>query len=609
MANSDGFGDCVQGAESKIGCILDLVALKVVPLVVALVSLLAAIFWTDFYPASNQSALSFQVVEQPVDGDAWGPEQARSALAGKTTVTAKETKLSEAWFWVVIQPSGGATRDIVEFQSRHTRSVQCWDAQAREIGNGTRDHWNGAIMPALAGFALVGAPGDVVCRVTHIGPAQIVLGARTRTEFEVAQRRYERHAGLLEGGLILLALMGGVAAIINRQQIFLLMAVWIFLNMRLAALSFGSDIHWLGYSIPQEMLPRLRMLTIAMTGATTWLLFNKLFAQDLKKYQGTLPWKLLEYPLFLLALCAMVLPYRYFLPVLWGTIAIVVPITLVMLFRIVTRRGNSEPIAVWYAAALSVVMIAGFYEVIAASLGFRVFIDSINNTISAIASSVLMGVAVSLHARSQRLALSRRLIMAREDQTRAIARDMHDSLGGTLSMLRLKLTKLITDASKCEDKNNLTHLLGLTDDAIKTTRDVTHALHPLALDSLGLAATIRWYAERFTEATGITCEVEFEEVAMPREHQHAIFRAVQEVLTNVAKHSHASYVSIKGILRRKRLTVEIEDNGCGGAVKSKTYKGSLGLSSITERLDVLGGAISLSSPVGGGTHVLLFVPL
>ncbi len=580
---------------------------KAAPLAFMVLSLMAFIAWTDFYPSSNKTTLQFRVVQQPVEEN-WGPEQALAHLAGTPLVTAKETKLSEDWFWVAIETSGH-TWNILEVQSRHTQTIQCWDAQSRGIGSGTREDWDGVVLPAMTGFVLVDAPSTVLCRAKHMGPAQIKLEGRTRTEFEIAQRRFERHAGLLEGGLILLALMGVVASVINRQKVFLLMAVWIFLNMRLAALSFGSDVHWLGYSIPQALLPSVRKLTIAMTAISVWVLFSELFAAEIQRIKGTIVEKCLEYPLALLLVSAIVLPYRYFLPVMWGTITITVPIMLALLYGIVARRERAEPVAAWYASALAVVMIAGFYEVVAASMGFRVLIDSINNTISALVSSVLMGVAVTLHAHSLRLDLSRRVSMAREEQTRSIAREVHDSLGGTLSMLRLKAASMQAEAMQDEDKQNLAHLLNLTDEAIKTTRNVTHTLHPLTLDSLGLAATIRWYAERFSEVTGISCEVDFEDASLPREHQHAIFRAVQEVLTNVAKHSHATYVSVKGLKERKRMKVEIEDNGRGGAVKSDTYQGSLGLSSITERLGALGGTISLNSPVGGGTHVLLHIPL
>ncbi|MCC7481853.1 MAG: sensor histidine kinase [Hyphomicrobiales bacterium] len=592
---------------TKTDWVLDGITMRIVPLALVLISLIAFVSWQDYYPLSESLPLQFKIIEQP-ENDEWNRDQVKIRLENVQLVSAMETKRSEAWFWLAIQQTD-KRNGMIEFQSRHTQYVQCWDDSMRELGAAARDRWSGIVKPALAGFAIIDAPPSTLCRVKHIGPAQVTVVFRSNAASEVALRRFERHSGLLEGGLVMLALTGIAGALINRQPIYLLMAVWIILMQRISGLSFGSDVHWMGYLIPVDWLPKIRALTISLAAITACGIFNNIFSQDIQQMHRQTVMSFVKYGCFSLVILAIILPFRYFLPVMWALLSIIMCILLVISFRISIGRGSAGTTAAWYASSITVVMVASFYEILAAALGYRAYIGSMNHSIAALVSSLLMVVAVMLHEQKQRFALSRSVSMAHENQSRSIARELHDSLGGTLSMLRLGIASLNEKNSGKDGRGKIVHLISLVDDAIRTTRDITHALHPLTLDTLGLAATVRWYTERFSKSTGIHVDVVFDEINFTREHQHTVFRAVQEILTNVAKHSKATYVSIKGFQERRRFIVQIEDNGKGGVIMPSGFKGSLGLNSITERLDALGGEISINSPIGSGTHVCLQVPI
>lgn len=207
--------------------------------------------------------------------------------------------------------------------------------------------------------------------------------------------------------------------------------------------------------------------------------------------------------------------------------------------------------------------------------------------------------------------LAAHLESVREEQNARIAREVHDELGGTLTMLKLGLATAVDDlAPSTPLHGRLEQLLGQVDAALKTVKRVSAGLRPAMLDALGLIATVRWYAADFSRMTGIETEVLAPEaVRLSRLSDTAVFRIIQEALTNVAKHARARRVSIVMGLSDGYLGVEVRDDGIGLAESDRNKNDSFGLIGMLERAQYLNGSLSITGRPGEGTCLTLRVPL
>ncbi len=200
--------------------------------------------------------------------------------------------------------------------------------------------------------------------------------------------------------------------------------------------------------------------------------------------------------------------------------------------------------------------------------------------------------------------LLRKLISAQEDERKRIARELHDETSQTLAALGMAVD------------------LGRMDEVRRLTGRMHEALHrlivdlrPSVLDDLGLAAAIQWFAERHLSARGIAvrCEIAELEGRLTPEVETALFRAVQEAIVNITRHARAETVLIQLSADLPGVMVEIEDDGIGFEPdRVTTEPGSLrgiGLLGMRERLEIVGGTLRIDSEPGGGTHVVMTVPV
>ncbi|MDD5300717.1 MAG: PAS domain S-box protein [Gallionella sp.] len=216
--------------------------------------------------------------------------------------------------------------------------------------------------------------------------------------------------------------------------------------------------------------------------------------------------------------------------------------------------------------------------------------------------------------------LAAHLQSVREEEKTGIAREIHDDLGGTLTALKMETYWLKTELSACKDAVPLLKRIGemsqLIDNAMGVMRSVITGLRPTILDDLGLLAALEWQAAQFHKSTGIECRVNCvcatdedcaEELDKPR--SIALFRIVQEALTNVMRHSGASRVEIEFHRNDEEVVMSIIDNGCGMAKKRAVTSIPYGILGMCERVDQLGGKISFNTPPGGGFNVTVILPL
>jgi signal transduction histidine kinase len=217
-------------------------------------------------------------------------------------------------------------------------------------------------------------------------------------------------------------------------------------------------------------------------------------------------------------------------------------------------------------------------------------------------------VAVDLSERVSRDAL-RRVVQAQEQERRRLALELHDETGQALTSILLAL-KAAEDATDPEAQRaavqNLRELVVAT---LHDVRRLAVELRPKALDDFGLVPALERLAESFREGSGIELHVESRlgEDRLPGEVETAVYRIVQEALTNVLKHAGAAHVSILLARKNERVSVVIEDDGRGFEPGSADDS-RLGLAGMRERVGLLDGTLTVESTPGRGTTLVLSVP-
>ncbi len=221
-------------------------------------------------------------------------------------------------------------------------------------------------------------------------------------------------------------------------------------------------------------------------------------------------------------------------------------------------------------------------------------------------------------AEEERLASARRikrlaahLATVREEQSASIAREVHDELGGTLTMVKLSLAMIGDGMDHAAPQHAaLNSVLDQVSAALQTVKRISTNLRPATLDTLGFIATVKWYAAQFSQMTGIATELHLPDyVGLSRSVATTAFRIVQEALTNVAKHAQASRVVIAVEHDRQQLAIAIEDDGIGLSDASQAKPDSFGLIGMLERAQDLGGQLSIAGMPGAGTRLALRIPL
>jgi two-component system, NarL family, sensor histidine kinase DevS len=218
-------------------------------------------------------------------------------------------------------------------------------------------------------------------------------------------------------------------------------------------------------------------------------------------------------------------------------------------------------------------------------------------------------VAVDLADRVARDAL-RRVVAGQELERRRLARELHDETGQALTSILLGL-KRVEEAKTPEDaRGAAAELREQIVDTLQSVRRLAVELRPSALDDFGLVAALERLAEAFGEQSGVAVDVQtnLDSARLPGEVETALYRIVQEALTNVAKHADATRVSIIVTRRENAVTAVIEDDGQGFGAGGGSG-GGLGLVGMKERVGLLGGRLAIESTEGVGTTVVAEVPV
>ncbi len=194
-----------------------------------------------------------------------------------------------------------------------------------------------------------------------------------------------------------------------------------------------------------------------------------------------------------------------------------------------------------------------------------------------------------------------------------IAREIHDELGQTLTVLKMDLSwlrkRLPEDQISVRERTDtMSQLINRT---IQTVKKISTALRPGLLDDLGLAAAIEWQADEFQQRTGIRCNITIEpkDITFDKDRNTAIFRILQETLTNVARHAEASAVKVSLKQRDGQIELKVRDNGKGITEEQISNPKSFGLIGIRERVKIFGGNNMMKGIANKGTVMTVKIPL
>jgi two-component system NarL family sensor kinase len=219
------------------------------------------------------------------------------------------------------------------------------------------------------------------------------------------------------------------------------------------------------------------------------------------------------------------------------------------------------------------------------------------------------------NARSSR-ALSARVLELQDAERRKVARDLHDSLGQYLVGLKMNLDQLQTSNPNLESAQALllAETLDLTERSIAEVRTISHLLHPPLLDEVGFESAARWYAEGFAKRCGLKVNLQLSEIGqrLPKEVELALFRVLQESLTNIHRHANAKSVDIAltCVDERAILTVHDDGRGISREIVARFRSGlasGVGLAGMRERLAELNGILEVEAG-GRGTKVRAVIP-
>jgi signal transduction histidine kinase len=226
---------------------------------------------------------------------------------------------------------------------------------------------------------------------------------------------------------------------------------------------------------------------------------------------------------------------------------------------------------------------------------------------------------VELKEASQSLGeLTARLLKLQDEERRRIARELHDSVGQTLAALSMNLSTIGGDIARlAKTASAVTDSVALVADMSADIRTTSYLLHPPLLDEAGLASALRWYIEGFAERSQIRVDLKFPDDfgRLPRDLETAIFRVVQECLTNIHRHSESRVARVHVASSGGDVRIEVQDQGKGIAPEKQLEIMSTGLPGVgvrgmRERLRQLGGSLEVKSAgEGQGTVVVALLPV
>jgi signal transduction histidine kinase len=240
-------------------------------------------------------------------------------------------------------------------------------------------------------------------------------------------------------------------------------------------------------------------------------------------------------------------------------------------------------------------------------------LSSIGSQISEIVANAWLHLKL-VEKEAARQVLLRSLVEAQEEERRRLARELHDGAGQTLTSLLVRLKTMENKAALPHLQKDLQVMQGLVSDTIEQIRSLAHELRPAALEEFGLPLALESLVEQMSEQEALNgiCRCDLGKTPVPNEIEAVLYRIAQEGLTNILRHAHATHVSLVVERHLQGIRMIIEDDGVGfdpanlGMANGKRH---LGLISMKERAEILGGTLDIYTAPGKGTTIQVQVPV
>jgi two-component system sensor kinase len=211
--------------------------------------------------------------------------------------------------------------------------------------------------------------------------------------------------------------------------------------------------------------------------------------------------------------------------------------------------------------------------------------------------------------------LTERLERVREDERTALARELHDEFGQALTGLKMDLSAMRKALGPAANRTvrhpqaMIDTMDGVVDAALDSIERIVSELRPAVLDRLGCVAGAEWLVSQFEKRTGLRTRFDVDPDLEPsQESGTAVFRILQEALTNISRHAHASSVDVELHLDANDLVLRVADDGVGMTHGDRENPTAFGLKGIAERVRALNGSLTFGPPPGGGTQLVVRVP-
>ncbi len=384
------------------------IAYYLTPLAILLGIIIAGFTLDRLYPGAEGTPLAIRVLPgaltPPTD-----PAQALHLLDEAPTRYKAELAAGAAPSWFLVElpaTSGEDGKQILSLPNPHTLSLSCWNASAlsRPVGVMAGDAHSGQMRRNLHGPVLdldeVARPGRLVCATRLSVSGEISANLWNGAAMGQSVTWLARAIGLVEGGLLTLALFFAIVAVTNREWTYLLLAAWLVGTLRLGAWAMGWDTQWLGHAIPPDLIPALRKLTATAYYVLSYSLFSRLFDQNLSGGARTYVHLAGRLSSIALIIAALALPYEWFDPALflaaWAGSGLMTVMLLYALFRSTSRLW------VWHIAGLCLAMAVLLLGPVLIALGLGDHIDTMAGSITLLAACIMVGLCVAEYIRTER---------------------------------------------------------------------------------------------------------------------------------------------------------------------------------------------------------------
>ncbi len=215
-------------------------------------------------------------------------------------------------------------------------------------------------------------------------------------------------------------------------------------------------------------------------------------------------------------------------------------------------------------------------------------------------------------ARTEELSeLSTYLQAVREEEKSRLARDIHDELGGILVGAKMDVAWAVQRAKTAlpEVAEKLDRALAILDEGVEMKRRIIEELRPTLLDNLGISAAIDWQVRQACERAGLHCELNLADIELPPEVAIALYRIVQEALTNIVKYASARNVDVELLGDEDGVSLIVHDDGAGLPTGVESSRLSHGIAGMRQRVRALNGSFRIGSKPGSGTTIEVFIPV